>query len=389
MSPVPQHEVDEAIEIARAKHDPEGARLARERREAPIAAAFDAARVPGDRPLTRVPVEPEWMADRPAAAPGAVKVPSGGLKTFSMAELIAMEPNPPPMLGCIPEIGLTVLAGSPKVGKTLLASQFALCVGAIGPEDARPDFLGRSVRGGPVLVIVEEGSIAGISWRLRHQAEALGVLDAALDVGHRQRIRLDDARSVKLLRAKVDQLRPTLVVVDPLNRLHGADENRPTQMTPVMDALAGIAYDYRCAVLAIHHLAKPSAERSGPIWDRFRGATSIRSGTDANLALDGNGSIVQLVGEFRDAEPIAEYLELDRESLTFRSIEGPKVPSKIDPAELLEYVRDRGQATAQQVMERFTVKSKATALAALDGHPDLDSFEGPRRMRVYTPRTVQ
>ena len=90
-------------------------------------------------------------------------------------------------------------------------------------------------------------------------------------------------------------------------------------MTPVMDAMAGIAYDLETAVLAIHHLAKPSAERRGDVWDRFRGASSIRSGTDANLALDGTGNRVKLVGEFRDSEPLLEHLELDRKSLLFQA----------------------------------------------------------------------
>src|SRR4029079_19210033 len=121
------------------------------------------------------------------------------------------------------------------------------------------------------------------------------------------------------------------VVLDPLNRLHGADENRPSQMTPVMDVLASIASDVRCGVLNIHHLAKPSAERRGDIWDRFRGATSIRSGTDANLVMDGSGSIVRMAGEFRDAEPLSMYLELDRETLLFSEVDGPSIQSKLNP----------------------------------------------------------
>lgn len=172
---------------------------------------------------------------------------------LSWAELMANPPAPPPVLRPgMPEEGVTVLAGSPKVGKTLLACQWSLEVGR------------------PALLAIEEGSLAGVAYRMSRQAEALGITDPPIHVLHRQRFRLDDRRSVDRLRAVVEQVQPALVVMDPLNRLHGADENRPTQMTPVMDALAGIAHDFHTAVLAVHHLAKPSAERRGDVWDRFR-----------------------------------------------------------------------------------------------------------------------
>lgn len=286
---------------------------------------------------------------------------------LTWAELMDSPPEPPPQL-CpgVPEVGVTVLAGSPKVGKTLWASQQALECGK------------------PTLMVIEEGGQAGISYRMRRQADELG-LDAPppIEVWHRERIQLDRPPSVKKLRDHVASMRPALVVLDPLNRLHGADENRPTQMTPVMDALSGIAYDYGCAVLAIHHLSKPSAERRGDIWDRFRGASAIRSGTDANLALDGTGERLRLVGEFRDAEPLSRWLELDREALVFRDAEAPEVPAKVDAGELREFVQERGQVNARQVMERFEV-SKPTALTALRSQEEFDHYIGARGEMVFT-----
>jgi hypothetical protein len=293
------------------------------------------------------------------------------LSVLTWSDMLAEPPEPPPTVADgIPRVGLAVLAGSPKVGKTLRMSQVALEVG-------------RST------MIVEEGSLAGISYRLRHQAAALGIDVPDVAIIHRQRIRLDDRRSVERIREHVAERRPTIVVFDPLNRLHGGDENRPTQMTPVMDALAGIAYDFECAVVAIHHLAKPSAERRGDIWDRFRGATSIRSGTDANLVMDGTGALVHLVGEFRDAEPLSIYLELDRDALIFREVDGPTSSGKIDRDALRQFLAGRDRVTVREVMGRFDVKSKATAIKALEALPGIDWFDGPRNQRSYTLGTVQ
>jgi hypothetical protein len=311
--------------------------------------------------------EPPDEIDLIGSAPRAIPA---DLRALSWDELMAEPADPPPMLAPgIPEVGVTVVAGSPKVGKTLWAGQMAL-------ESGRP-----------ALLVIEEGSLAGIAYRLRRQADELGIARPLVEVLHRKRIRLDERRSVAMLRSYVETTRPALVIVDPLNRLHSADENRPTQMTPVMDALAEIAYDCACAVLAIHHLAKPSAERRGDIWDRFRGASSIRSGTDANLVLDGTGDRIRLVGEFRDAEPLTEWLELDRDALLFRHADAPEAPAKVDPIALREYVADRGQVTGKQIVERFSV-SRNTAFAALRAL-GCDEFAGVRGVLTFSIGTGQ
>ncbi|MDP8905606.1 MAG: AAA family ATPase [Chloroflexota bacterium] len=308
--------------------------------------------------------EADWFGDgnEPAQGPIAVRARPAVL---SWAELMAQPADPPPQL-CpgVPKVGVTVIAGAPKVGKTLLLSQRALEVRQ------------------PVLLVIEEGSLAGISYRLRRQAAELGISNPPIHVMHRQRVRLDDHASVRRLRGHVEDVGAVFVGLDPLNKLHGADENRPAQMTPVMESLAGIAYDYSCAVVAAHHLAKPSAERRGDVWDRFRGAGAIRSGTDANLALDGSGERVRLVGEFRDAEPLAMWLELDRDALLFTEAEPPDAPAKVDPMALRAYVEERGQVTARQVMEQFGVV-KGTALSALRAL-GCDEYSGARGQLVFT-----
>jgi hypothetical protein len=263
----------------------------------------------------------------------------------------------------IPRVGVTVLAGPPKIGKTLYASQVAL-------------------RAGRCSLVVEEGTRDGIAFRLRRQAAGLGIEAPDLEVIHRQTIRLDNRQSVARLRDYVARRQPVALFLDPLNRLHSADENRPSQMTPVMDALAGLAYDFKIAVVAIHHLAKPSMERRGDIWDRFRGAGSIRSGTDANLILDGSTALVKLVGEFRDADPYVGYLKLDRETLLFEATDAPRTSGKVDGDALRAFVEERGQVTIREVAAAFGC-SKNTAAALLDAAPDLDWFEGPNRTRFY------
>lgn len=315
-----------------------------------------------------VPLRPNGHALRESAVSHDIRLRDDRTpprRVLSWADLLTEPDAPPPVLvPGVPKVGCTVLAGSPKVGKSLWATQQAIALGC------------------RTLYVVEEGSLGGISYRLRRQAAALGVTAPPLSLLYRQRTRLDVPASVKALRADVETIRPALLILDPLNKSHGADENRPAEMTRVMDGLSGIAYDYGCAVLALHHLAKPSAERRGDIWDRFRGASSIRSGTDANLILDGSGTSVHLVGEFRDAEPLSEHLVLDREALIFRPADGPAYVGKVDPAALAEYVREHGPVTAQAVMAEFAV-AKHTARTAIEALPGVDWTEGLRGVRAY------
>jgi hypothetical protein len=294
------------------------------------------------------------------------------LAVVSWAGLMAEPPTPPPTIRPgIPKVGAVVFAGSPKVGESLWAGQTAL--------ESRL----------PTLLIIEEGSRAGISYRMRVQAAALGIVDPPITVMYRQKIRLDDKASVDRLRAYVAETRPALIVMDPLNRLHSADENKPSQMTPVMDALAALAYDGDGrAVVAIHHVNKPSADRRGDIWDRLRGASSIRSGTDANLILDGDrGDDRKLVGEFRDAEPLIEFLKLDRTALLFRASEAPVAPAKVDPIALRAFVEERGQVVSRQIEEQFSV-SRNTAKYALRAL-GCDEYEGARGALTFSLSTRQ
>lgn len=325
---------------------------------------------------------------RPATASRSGRGPA--LHLLSLVELLAAtDERPADFLAFgIPKVGVTVQAGPPKVGKSLLAGQLALAVAS-----GLPECLGQRVGTGGVVYVIEEGSQQGLAWRVRRQMAGLGLDRAAVRFAYRQRVRLDERASVAALRGLVTAMRPALIVMDPLNRLHGRDENRPSDMTPVMDAAAAIAYDLACAVLIVHHVAKPSQERGGGrTADLIRGAGAIRAASDANLVLRPRGSdtsgLVHVVGEFRDSDPLDVTLELDRESLLFRLADEPHASRAISEEELVSFVEEAGRVTAAQVAARFGVRSKKTAQARLEEVEVIDWTEGARNTRHYFLRTA-
>ncbi len=339
---------------------------------------------PGDEPP---PLDDAGFAVRLTAQRQQAQGHAFGLVTVGLAALLAEPDAPPPMLlaGLIPRVGVTVLAGPPKAGKTIFGMSLAL---AAADRHASHEIIGRAVERGPVLYVLEEGSRDGLRFRLHRQASALGVTDARLTFAYRQRVRLDDRASLARLRGSVEALRPVLVILDPLNRVHSRNEDKATEMTPVMDALAGIAYDYACAVLAVHHVSKPTEGRIA--HDRLRGSSAIRSGTDANLILDGAEGRLHLEGEFRDAEPLSLYLDLDPLTLLLGEVERPERASKIPASDLLAFVDERHRVSVVDVMARFEVKSKHTALATLDGCADVLDYAivDGRGTREYFRRTT-
>ena len=312
-----------------------------------------------------------------------------GLAGISTADLLAEPDEPVPFHApdVIPAEGLVVVAAAPKVGKTILMSQLALVTGSEdGPP--RPLFLGRAVEPGRVLYVLEEGSRASLRFRVRRQMEGLAIGRSLVTWALQAHVRLDNERSVKDLRAMVADLAPALVVLDPLNRIHGLDENRPTEMARVMGQAVGIVQEAHCAVVVLHHLTKPNAEHRGRLVDRIRGAGSIVGATDANLVMEPQGGgRVRLEGEFRDAEPITWHLELDPERLVFSRVESERAGGKVPESDLLAFVDERTSVTARDVMDRFGC-SKVTALSALDGSSALDRTTGTRGQLHYF-RTVQ
>jgi hypothetical protein len=288
----------------------------------------------------------------------------------------------------LPNAGVGVLAGPPKSFKTLLALQLSICLSAGGGTAPLP-FLGHEIpRGGSVLFVEEEGGRKKLRKRLRRQIDGLEADDPAIELLLFSDLRLDDQHAVKRI---VDAMRSNghvAGILDPFGFMHSKDENKPSDMGPIMHSLNRAATEASALILALHHVTKPQAGRpAGRIGDRIRGASSITAGVDSLFVLERVAERgARLQGESRDAEPINIHLEFDEVTLLLTPVDGPARTS--DPAgvermvtddELLAFAAAKGRVTATHVMERFGVKSKATALSCLRAHPGLEVVDtGPR-----------
>jgi len=135
----------------------------------------------------------------------------------------------------------------------------------------------RVAKTGPVLLIDEETPQSF----LRERAEKMR-FDPGLPfyILHFQDVRLDRDDFFNALMEKIDEVKPILVVIDSLIRVHRLKEDDAVAMSLVVGRLRKIA-NSGTTLLTIHHHRKGS----GPLSQQLRGSSDIPGGVDIEFAL--------------------------------------------------------------------------------------------------------
>jgi hypothetical protein len=211
---------------------------------------------------------PSWMPTADASA--AVAPSTRGFSLTSASNLLAEPEEAVRWLvdGMLPHGGISALVAKPKVGKSTLARQLAVAV-------ARGElFLGRETCRGSVIYLALEEKRAEVRAHFR----AMGVTDEEVHV-HFGSAPCD---AVDELRRLTHELKPVLVIVDPLFRLTRVkDVSAYAEVTAALEPLVSIARDTGAHLLVVHHGGK--TERSG--GDSILGSTAIFGSVDTALML--------------------------------------------------------------------------------------------------------
>lgn len=194
--------------------------------------------------------------------------------------------------------GVGFLAGSPKSMKTWMGLDLAIsvasgtpCLGRFAVEDR-----------GPVLAFLAEDRHREIRQRVaaicRHREIALDSLD--LHFISVPLLQLHQGEDSTRLKATVDKLRPKLLLLDPLVRIWGADENSSQEIGAFLSFLRTLQRRYRVAVLLVHHFTKRAHPRLG---QALRGSGDLWAWSDDNAYLVRNAEHLVLHVEHRSAPP--------------------------------------------------------------------------------------
>ena len=173
-----------------------------------------------------------------------------------------------------------IVGGEPKCGKSMLALDLAVAVAAGVP--CLRHFA--TTRSGPVLLFCAEDAGHLVRRRLEGISRAAGAPFETLDIAviDIDTLRLDEAGDRRSLRDTVKRIAPRLLVLDPLVRLHGVDENAAADVAPILGHLRDIQRRFKTAVIVVHHARKSGATRPG---QALRGSSELHAWGDSNLYL--------------------------------------------------------------------------------------------------------
>ena len=204
------------------------------------------------------------------------------------------------------EQAVGILGGQPKCCKSFMALDMAVSVASGAPCLRRFD-VGRS---GPVLLFPAEDALDVVRRRLVGICSAAGVnfQSLAVYVITAPRLLLDVPQDRGRLRQTIDAIKPVLLILDPLIRMHSADENVSKDVAPILGYLRELQREFAMAVMLVHHARKRSGqERPGQM---LRGSSDLHGWGDSNLYLRRKGKELVLSIEHR-AAPSGEDMTLE------------------------------------------------------------------------------
>jgi len=205
--------------------------------------------------------------------------------------------------GLIPRVGIAVVWGPPKCGKSFWTFDLAMH-SALGR-----DYRGRRVVSGTVVYCAFEGAegfkARATAFRQQHNIDA----DAAIPF-YLVPLRLDLVRDhrglIASIREQIGDTNPVSVTLDTLNRSLAGSESSDEDMTAYLNAADAIREAFGCAVIIVHHC--------GVDGTRPRGHTSVTGTADVQLAVkrDASSNILVTVECMKDGpegDVIASRLE--------------------------------------------------------------------------------
>lgn len=198
---------------------------------------------------------------------------------------------------------VNAVAGAPGVSKSAFALMVAVAVASgveavlRGADELSAERLHKS---GPVLIYNREDGVDEMRRRVVGLCEYHGLerfphqLHLASGVDGRRLVIVERSKrgdpirraaGYEGLRAKIRELRPVLVILDPLVSLSaGLDENSNDDMEALLAELRALAASERVTIIVVHHAGKNAEKMSGELG-ALRGASAIAGAVRGGISL--------------------------------------------------------------------------------------------------------
>jgi hypothetical protein len=255
------------------------------------------------------------------------------------------------------------IGGPPKCCKSYLGLDMALSVAT------NTACLGMYavIEPGPALVYLAEDALSVVRERVealtRHRG--LPLADVNLHVITAPRLRLDQPADRARLFETARRLRPRMLLLDPLVRLHAVDENSATEVAQLLAGLRELQRGLDLAIVLVHHTRKavPASMAAG---QGLRGSTDLHAFGDSNLYLRRLRGQLLLTMEHRAAaapEPVGLELVTTQEETIHLAITSTapscEVPRETDLDQAVLKVLERQPVISRQALrENLAVQNE-------------------------------
>lgn len=191
-----------------------------------------------------------------------------------------------------------IIGGAPKCCKSWLGLDMAVSVASGTPCLGKFQVSAR----GKVLIFLAEDAAHNVRARIEAICahRDLDINDLDLYVITAATMRLDLETDQQMLTKTVDRLRPRLLILDPLVRLHRLDENSASDISRLLGFLRGLQRSFATAIVVVHHASKKHRAQPG---QALRGSSDLHAFGDSNAYLARRKNNLVLTLEHRAAKP--------------------------------------------------------------------------------------
>lgn len=199
-----------------------------------------------------------------------------------------------------------IIGGAPKCCKSWLGLDMAVSIASGTPC---LNFFPVEQKG-PVLIYLAEDALSMVRSRIENICTYRKIaIDALpLHVITAPTLRLDRKDHQRHLQNTLALIRPKMLLLDPLVRLHRLDENSAQDISGILGYLRELQRTYQMAVMIVHHASKKHYTHPG---QALRGSSDLHAFGDSNAYLKRKNDQLLLTIEHRSApspEPVTLQL---------------------------------------------------------------------------------
>ncbi len=190
-----------------------------------------------------------------------------------------------------------IIGGAPKCCKSWFGLDMAVSVAS------GTNCLGRFAvkQAGPVLVFLAEDTCPAVRTRVQALCTQrnLDITHLNLYVITASTLRLDLDADRQRLNATLAHVKPRLLLLDPLVRLHRLDENSAADISKLLGFIRQMQRNHHTAVALVHHASKKHRAQPG---QALRGSSDLHAFGDSNAYLARSNKRIVLSVEHRSAK---------------------------------------------------------------------------------------